>query len=108
MNRSRHWVQIGGTPGRVDTESNAYRCAGGEYVLIAANGDNIFRRLRLQGTRAVVDKYVKNELEFIVYEAEAVDPDGSPVFRTRRSHVLDAAKRAPRGKGANSGRGGRH
>ncbi len=25
--------------------SNAYRCAGGEYVLIAANGDNIFRRL---------------------------------------------------------------
>ncbi|AXW07436.1 formyl-CoA transferase [Ralstonia solanacearum] len=28
--------------------SNAYRCAGGEYVLIAANGDNIFRRLMLR------------------------------------------------------------
>jgi len=28
--------------------SNAYRCAGGEYVLIAANGDNIFRRLMLK------------------------------------------------------------
>lgn len=28
--------------------SNAYRCAGGAYVLIAANGDNIFRRLMLR------------------------------------------------------------
>lgn len=28
--------------------SNAYRCAGGEYVLVAANGDNIFRRLMLK------------------------------------------------------------
>ncbi|KFF49074.1 CoA-transferase [Gammaproteobacteria bacterium MFB021] len=27
------------------TPSNAYRCAGGEYVLIAGNGDSIFKRL---------------------------------------------------------------
>ena len=53
----------------------------------------------------VVDKYVKNEREFVVYEAEATDPEGNLVFRTRRTHVLDFVERSsPReGEGIDSG-----
>jgi hypothetical protein len=59
--------------------------------------------LRVSAT--IVDKYVKNEREFIVYEAEGRDPHGAPVFRTRRTHVLDFVNRdAPRaGKGVDTG-----
>jgi len=59
--------------------------------------------LLLRGS--IVDKYVKNEREFVVYQAEAVDPQGEVVFRTRRTHVLDVVERtAPRsGKGVDSG-----
>ena len=54
---------------------------------------------------AIADKYVKNDREFVVYQAEAHDPRGDLVFRTRRTHVLDAIERtAPRaGKGLDSG-----
>lgn len=54
---------------------------------------------------SIVDKYVKNEREFIVYQAEGIDPQGEAVFRTRRTHVLDFVNRgAPReGKGVDSG-----
>lgn len=53
----------------------------------------------------VSDKYVKNEREFIVYEAEATDPDGNVVFRTRRTHVLDFIERSAQrdGEGIDSG-----
>jgi len=52
--------------------------------------------LTVSGT--IVAKYIKNEREFIVYEAEASEPDGTLVFRTRRTHVLDVVERtAPRG-----------
>ena len=34
---------IAGLPGIAPT--NAYRCADGSYVLVAGNGDSIFRRL---------------------------------------------------------------
>ena len=53
----------------------------------------------------IVDKYIKNEREFVVYEAEAREPNGELVFRTRRTHVLDVVERtAPRGgKGIDSG-----
>ena len=59
----------------------------------------------LRVTARVVDKYVKNEREFVVYEAEATGAGGEPVFRTRRTHVLDVVERsAPRvGKGVDSG-----
>lgn len=59
--------------------------------------------LRVRGT--IVDKYVKNEREFVVYEAEAVDPRGEVVFRTRRTHVLDVIERTVErsGKGVDSG-----
>jgi len=53
----------------------------------------------------VSDKYVKNEREFIVYEAEATDPDHQVVFRTRRTHVLDFVERTAQraGSGIDSG-----
>jgi len=53
----------------------------------------------------VCDKYVKNEREFIVYEAVATDPHNDVVFRTRRTHVLDFVERSARraGEGIDSG-----
>lgn len=60
---------------------------------------------KLRVTASIVDKYVKNGREFIVLRAEATDPDGNVVFRTRRTHVLDFIDRtAPRaGQGVDSG-----
>jgi hypothetical protein len=59
----------------------------------------------LRVTATVVDKYVRKDREFVTYQAEAVDPAGETVFRTRRTHVLDVLERnAPRtGKGVDSG-----
>ncbi|MGH7328319.1 MAG: hypothetical protein ACREJX_08220 [Polyangiaceae bacterium] len=53
----------------------------------------------------VVDKYVKNYREYVVYSAEATDTEGKTVFRTERTHVLDVLERsAPRaGQGIDSG-----
>lgn len=53
----------------------------------------------------VVDKYVRKEREFVVYEAEAKDPEGQVIFRTRRTHVLDVIERTAEraGKGVDSG-----
>jgi len=60
-------------------------------------------KLVISGT--IADKYVKNDREFVVYQAEAHDPQGDLVFRTRRTHVLDVVERsAPRaGRGLDSG-----
>jgi acyl dehydratase len=59
--------------------------------------------LRVRGS--IVDKYVKNEREFVIFQAEGVDPQGEVVFRTRRTHILDVIERwAPRhGEGVDSG-----
>jgi len=56
-------------------------------------------------TAKVIDKYVRKEREFVVYEAEAKDPKGEVIFRTRRTHVLDVIERtaARAGKGVDSG-----
>jgi hypothetical protein len=53
----------------------------------------------------VTDKYVKNNREFVIYSAEATDEKGEVVFRTVRTHVLDALERtAPRaGTGIDTG-----
>lgn len=53
----------------------------------------------------IVDKYVRKEREFVVYQAEATDPNGVIVFRTRRTHVLDVVERSAKraGKGVDSG-----
>lgn len=53
----------------------------------------------------ITNKYLKNDREFIVYAAEATDAQGNVVFRTERTHVLDAFERSvPRaGEGIDSG-----
>lgn len=46
----------------------------------------------------ITNKYIKNDREFVVYAAEAKDSSGNVVFRTERTHVLDALERSvPRG-----------
>lgn len=59
----------------------------------------------LKVSASVVDKYVKNDREFVVYQAEGRDAAGTLVFRTKRTHVLDFIERtAPRaGVGVDSG-----
>lgn len=56
-------------------------------------------------TGSIVDKFVKKDREFVVYQAEGRDADGNLIFRTRRTHVLDFVERsAPReGAGIDSG-----
>lgn len=39
------------------------------------------------------NKWIKNEREFVEYEAVCQGPDGNVVFTTRRAHVLDYLKR---------------
>lgn len=59
--------------------------------------------LKVAGT--IVEKYIKKDREFVVYETEGKDAAGNLVFRTRRTHVLDFVERsAPRaGAGIDSG-----
>ena len=56
-------------------------------------------------TGTIVDKYIRKEREFVVYQAEGRDAAGNLVFRTKRTHVLDFVERsAPReGAGIDSG-----
>ncbi|MDN5346520.1 MAG: hypothetical protein PWP65_84 [Clostridia bacterium] len=53
----------------------------------------------------IVDKWIKNNREYISYEAVGVNEAGEELFRTRRTHVLDYIERtAPRtGVGIDSG-----
>jgi hypothetical protein len=54
---------------------------------------------------SIVEKFIKKDREFVVYQAEGKDAGGNLVFRTRRTHVLDFVERtAPRaGVGIDSG-----
>ena len=54
----------------------------------------------------IVNKWIKADREFVEFEVTGADPDGRPVFRTRRVHALDVIKRtAPRsGVGLDSGK----
>ena len=54
---------------------------------------------------SIVEKFIKKDREFVVYQAEGRDAGGNLVFRTRRTHVLDFVERtAPRaGVGIDSG-----
>lgn len=54
----------------------------------------------LRVSARIADKYLKSDREFVVYEAEATDPDGNVVFRTRRTHVLDFVERSAERAGA--------
>lgn len=71
--------------------------------------NEMFREIQpntmIKVTGAIVDKYVKKDREFVVYQAEGQDGDGNLVFRSKRTHVLDFVERsAPRaGAGIDSG-----
>ncbi len=60
---------------------------------------------RIRVTGRIVDKWVKNDREFVKFEAEGIDEAGEVVFRTARMHALDVIERgAPRdGMGIDSG-----
>lgn len=85
--------------------SRAYNVRGLFYKWELENVRPIKPGVTLKVTGSIADKYVKNDREFVVYQAEAVDPEGNVIFRTRRTHVLDFVERtAPRaGKGIDSG-----
>lgn len=53
----------------------------------------------------VTDKWIKNNKEFVQYDAQGVDEEGNVLFTTRRVHALDVIDRdAPRaGEGVDSG-----
>lgn len=61
--------------------------------------------MKLKVSASIVDKFVKKDREFVVYEAEGRDVSGTVLFRSRRTHVLDFIERsAPReGAGVDSG-----
>src|SRR3954471_12421354 len=42
---------------------------------------------------SIVEKFVKKDREFAVYQSEGKDRDGDLIFRTRRTHVLDFVER---------------
>ena len=53
---------------------------------------------KIKVTGSIVDKFIKKDREFVVYQAEGRDPAGNLIFRTKRTHVLDIIERgAPRG-----------
>ncbi|MBS0320773.1 MAG: hypothetical protein JSR18_09550 [Proteobacteria bacterium] len=85
--------------------SRAYNVRGLFYRWEMENIRPIRPGVPLRVTATVADKYVRNDREFIVFEASATDPDGALVFRTRRTHVLDFVDRnAERaGEGIDSG-----
>ena len=60
---------------------------------------------KLKITGKVTDKWVKNNKEFVQYDATGTDEDGNVCFTTRRVHALDVIDRsAPRaGEGVDSG-----
>ncbi|HYF18452.1 MAG TPA: hypothetical protein VEA40_11345 [Ramlibacter sp.] len=60
-------------------------------------------------TGRISRKWIKNNREFVEYEAHCHDPQGQLVFTTRRSHALDFLTRdVPKtATGVDSGAGGR-
>lgn len=61
--------------------------------------------MKIVVTGCVTDKWVKNDREFVKFEAEGFDEQNELVFKTYRVHALDAIKRdaAREGKGIDSG-----
>lgn len=53
----------------------------------------------------ITEKFIKNNREFVVYQAEGKTANGTLLFRSKRTHVLDFVERtAPRrGAGIDSG-----
>jgi hypothetical protein len=85
--------------------SRTYNVRGLFYKWEMENVRPIRPGVTLRVVARITEKYVRSEREFIVYEAEATDPDGNVVFRTRRTHVLDFIERTTHraGEGIDSG-----
>ncbi|HVO90308.1 MAG TPA: MaoC family dehydratase [Casimicrobiaceae bacterium] len=85
--------------------SRTYNVRGLFYKWEIENVRPIRPGVTLRVSARIAEKYVKNEREFVVYEAEASNPDGAVVFRTRRTHVLDFIERSVQreGEGIDSG-----
>lgn len=85
--------------------SRAYNVRG----LFVRWDNEMFREIEpnttIKVTGSIVDKFVKKDREFVVYQAEGHDAQGNLIFRTKRTHVLDFVERtAPReGAGIDSG-----
>lgn len=69
--------------------SRAYNVRGLFYRWKMENVRPIRLNENLRVRASIVDKYVRNDREFIVLAAEATDAQGRVVFRTERTHVLD-------------------
>ena len=80
--------------------SRTYNVRGLFYRWEMENVRPIRAGVNLRVTAKISDKYIKNEREFIVLEAEATDSAGDVVFRTRRTHVLDFVERTAQRAGA--------
>lgn len=85
--------------------SRAYNVRG----LFVRWDNEMFREIEpnttIKVTGSIVDKYVKKDREFVVYQAVGHDSEGNLLFRSKRTHVLDFVERsAPRaGAGIDSG-----
>lgn len=74
--------------------SRAYNVRGLLYRWKMENLRPIRPHVKLRVTAWVTNKYVKNDREFVVFAAEATDPEGLTIFRTERTHVLDMLSRS--------------
>jgi hypothetical protein len=85
--------------------SRKYNVRGLFYKFEFENVNPIKPNTKLTISAKVTGKWIKNDREFVQYDAEAVDEQGNVIFRTRRVHALDYIKRtAPRdGVGIDSG-----
>jgi len=57
-------------------------------------------RMNLKLSPSIVDKFVKKDREFVVYEAVGRDASGTVLFRSRRTHLLDFINRSAPCEGA--------
>jgi len=85
--------------------SRTYNVRGVSYKWGMENLKEIKPGMKILVTGCISNKWIKNDREFVQYDAEGRDEQGELVFKTYRVHVLDVIKRdVPReGKGIDSG-----
>ncbi len=77
--------------------SAMYNVRGLLYVYETENFEPVKPNVKIHVTGKITNKWIKNDKEFIEFQATGVDESGTLIFRSRRVHVLDAVPRtAPR------------